>query len=59
MAKNATSITFNMPDGTEVTIETGKLATQSDGSVVVKVGKTMIFASACSCLLYTSPSPRD
>ena len=50
MAKNATSISFNMPDGTEVTIETGKLATQSDGSVVVKVGKTMIFASACSAM---------
>ena len=39
---------FNLPDGREVTIETGKLATQADGSVVVRLGKTMIFASVCS-----------
>ncbi len=39
---------FNLPDGREVTIETGKLASQADGSVVVKVGKTMIFATAVS-----------
>lgn len=36
---------FNLPDGREVTIETGKLAAQADGSVVVRVGNTMIFAS--------------
>ncbi|MEM6966938.1 MAG: polyribonucleotide nucleotidyltransferase [Bacteroidota bacterium] len=39
---------FHLPDGREVTIETGKLATQADGSVVVKLGKTMVFATACS-----------
>ncbi|MEM1120140.1 MAG: polyribonucleotide nucleotidyltransferase [Bacteroidota bacterium] len=39
---------FNLPDGREVTIETGKLATQANGSVVVKVGKTMLFCSAVS-----------
>ncbi len=39
---------FNLPDGREVTIETGKLATQADGSVVVRVGDTMIFAVATS-----------
>ena len=39
---------FNLPDGREVTIETGKLATQADGSVVIRMGKTMIFASVCS-----------
>lgn len=42
------STSFNLPDGREVTIETGKLATQADGSVVVKVGKTMLFCSAVS-----------
>ena len=42
------STSFNLPDGREVTIETGKLAAQADGSVVVRVGKTMIFASAVS-----------
>ncbi len=39
---------FNLPDGTEVTIETGKLATQAHGSCVVKVGKMMLFASVVS-----------
>lgn len=36
---------FNLPDGREVTIETGKLGAQSDGSVVVRVGNTMLFAT--------------
>jgi len=39
---------FTLPDGREVTLETGKLATQADGSCVVRMGKTMLFASAVS-----------
>jgi len=39
---------FTMPDGTEITIETGKLAAQSNGSCVIQVGKMMIFASVVS-----------
>lgn len=39
---------FNLPDGREVTIETGKLAKQADGAVVVKVGKTMLLATVVS-----------
>lgn len=39
---------FDLPDGRTVTIETGKLATQADGSVVVRIGKTMLFASVVS-----------
>lgn len=42
------SVSFNLPDGQEVIIETGKLATQADGSVVVRIGKTMLFASVVS-----------
>ena len=42
------STSFDLPDGRTVTIETGKLATQADGSVVVRVGDTMIFATAVS-----------
>ena len=42
------SVNFQLPNGREVTIETGKLATQADGSVVVKCGKTMLFCSAVS-----------
>ncbi|MDR1973324.1 MAG: polyribonucleotide nucleotidyltransferase [Bacteroidales bacterium] len=39
---------FNLPDGREVTIETGKLAKQADGAVVVKIDKTMLLATVCS-----------
>ena len=39
---------FNLPDGREVTIETGKLAKQADGSVVVKMGDTMLLATICT-----------
>ncbi|TAF78147.1 MAG: polyribonucleotide nucleotidyltransferase [Bacteroidetes bacterium] len=39
---------FNLADGREVTIETGKLAKQADGSVVVKMGNLMLLATVCS-----------
>ena len=39
---------FTLPNGQEVILETGKLATQAHGSCVLRVGKTMIFASAVS-----------
>jgi polyribonucleotide nucleotidyltransferase len=42
------TVKFALPNGREVTIETGKLATQADGSVVVKCGKTMLFCSVVS-----------
>ena len=42
------STSFNLPDGREVSIETSKLATQADGSVVVKIGNTMLFCSVVS-----------
>jgi polyribonucleotide nucleotidyltransferase len=38
---------FTLPDGREVTIETGKLAKQADGSAVVRMGNTMILATVC------------
>jgi polyribonucleotide nucleotidyltransferase len=37
--------TCKLPDGREITIETGKLARQADGSVVVRMGNTMILAT--------------
>ena len=45
---NPITSSFHLPDGREVVIETGKLATQAHGSVVVKIGKTMLFASVVS-----------
>ncbi len=38
---------ITLPDGREITIETGKLAKQADGSVVVKMGDTMLLATVC------------
>jgi len=37
--------TITLADGREITIETGKLAKQADGAVVVKVGGTMLLAT--------------
>jgi len=37
--------TIILADGREITIETGKLAKQADGSVVVKMGGTMLLAT--------------
>jgi len=39
--------TFDLGDGRQVTIETGKLAKQADGSAVVKMGNTMLLATVC------------
>lgn len=37
-----------MGDGREITIETGKLAKQADGSVMVRMGDTMLLATVCA-----------
>jgi polyribonucleotide nucleotidyltransferase len=47
MAKQAIKITFTQGEN-EITIETGKLATQANGSVVVKQGGTMLLATVVS-----------
>ena len=47
--------------GKKISIETGKLAKQADGAVVLRMGDTMILATVVAnkeakegCLLYTS-----
>ncbi len=42
---NATIKTIELADGKTITIETGKLAKQADGSVVVRMGDTMLLAT--------------
>jgi len=37
--------TCKIPDGREITVETGKLARQADGAVVVRMGNTMLLAT--------------
>ncbi|RAU83353.1 polyribonucleotide nucleotidyltransferase [Pontibacter arcticus] len=48
MSYSAITKTIELPDGREITIETGKLAKQADGSVVVKMGNTMLLAAVVS-----------
>ena len=43
---NIVNQTINLGGGKEISIETGKLAKQADGSVVVRMGDTMILATA-------------
>ena len=40
--------TIALPDGREITIETGKLAKQADGAVELRMGKTMLLATVVS-----------
>ncbi|MFZ4455269.1 MAG: polyribonucleotide nucleotidyltransferase [Bacteroidales bacterium] len=40
--------TIDLGDGRQITIETGKLAKQADGSVMVRMGNTMLLATVCS-----------
>lgn len=40
--------TFNLPDGREIALETGKLAAQADGSVMVRMGNTMLLCTVVS-----------
>ncbi len=42
---NIYSKSCQLPDGREITIETGKLARQADGSVVLRMGNTMLLAT--------------
>lgn len=39
---------FSLPDGREIALETGKLATQADGSVLVRMGNTMLLCTVVS-----------
>ncbi|HEY1112297.1 MAG TPA: hypothetical protein VGE66_02010, partial [Chitinophagaceae bacterium] len=37
--------TFDIGDGREITIETGRLARQADGSVTVRMGNSILLAT--------------
>ncbi|GMT46274.1 MAG: polyribonucleotide nucleotidyltransferase [bacterium] len=45
MSAQGITKTFQMADGTTISIETGRLAKQADGSAVVKMGNTMLLAT--------------
>ncbi|WP_423146129.1 polyribonucleotide nucleotidyltransferase [Rubrolithibacter danxiaensis] len=48
MNYNLVTKSFDLGDGRMIEIETGKLAKQADGSVVVKMGDTMLLATVVS-----------
>ncbi len=48
MLPNLITKTIKLDDGREIIIETGALAKQADGSVVVKMGKAMLLATVVS-----------
>ncbi|TXI14769.1 MAG: polyribonucleotide nucleotidyltransferase [Pedobacter sp.] len=50
MNYNAIKKVFDLGDGRTIEIETGKLAKQADGSVVVKMGDTMLLATVVSAI---------
>lgn len=45
MSLNVITKSCTLPDGREISIETGKLARQADGSVVLRMGDTMLLAT--------------
>ena len=45
---NVINKTIDLGDGRTITIETGKLAKQADGSVTVRMGNTMLLATVCA-----------
>ena len=45
---NVITKTVQLPDGRTITIETGKLAKQADGSVTLTMGNTMLLATVCA-----------
>ncbi len=48
MSRNIITKSVKLEDGREISIETGRLATQADGSVVVRMGDTMLLATVVS-----------
>ncbi|MDA3821742.1 MAG: polyribonucleotide nucleotidyltransferase, partial [Bacteroidales bacterium] len=45
---NVVTKSITLGDGRTISIETGKLAKQADGAVMVTMGKTMLLATVCS-----------
>ena len=53
MIPNPVSVSFKMKDGREISIETGRLARQADGAVVVRMGNCMLQATGVA-----NPEPK-
>ncbi len=54
MIPKPVTVSYKLADGREISIETGRLARQADGAVVVRMGNCMILATAVA---NTEPKP--
>ena len=45
---NVITRTVSLPDGRQISIETGKLAKQADGAVMLRMNNTMLLATVCA-----------
>ena len=45
---NVITKTVSLPDGRTISIETGKVAKQADGSVMLRMGNTVLLATVCA-----------
>ena len=45
---NVITKTVQLPDGRTISIETGKVAKQADGSAVIRMGNTVLLATVCA-----------
>lgn len=45
---NVITKTVSLPDGRTITVETGKLAKQADGSCTLRMGNTVLLATVCA-----------
>ena len=45
---NVITKTVSLPDGRTISIETGKLAKQADGAVMLRMNNTMLLATVCA-----------
>ena len=45
---NVITKSIQLPDGRTITIETGKVAKQADGSVILRMNNTVLLATVCA-----------
>ena len=45
---NVITKSVSLPDGRVISIETGKLAKQADGAVMLRLNNTMLLATVCA-----------
>ena len=45
---NVITKSVSLPDGRTISIETGKLAKQADGAVMLRMNNTMLLATVCA-----------